>query len=291
MGVATVDLVGPAAGIDLIAAHPLEVFHLRRGDVMKPYGAFGPDAEVWRGSGASQRWQLSREHIRVLVEKVVVVTAIGLPRSNQVAGSVRRDTPAHVLPPATGRKLVRSGPFIAIQSAAPDFPHSTVQGRVKRHVALPDRAVAAKQPNPSVIIGDQLREIVVSAVHVGRQRHVDVIRRDLPFDAIEHRHLRLTVLVQQRALNRQQEAGVFAPVQAALVPSRPQAVLGIHRERDVRLIKRGVGNRHGRRSPAFAVPSAHQDVVVARSVAVPCDVYLVIPSCSNDRLPVVGRGI
>ena len=287
--VAPVNLVGPACGTDLIAAQALEILHLGRSHVMEPQDAFGPDAQVRRSRGTSQRWELGREDIRVLVQEVGIVAPIGLPRSNQAASAIGSYAPAHILPPAAGRNLVRGGPFIAIESARPDFPHRAMQGGVIGHVALPDRAIAAKQPNPTVIIGDQLWEVVVPTVHMRRQRHVDVVRRNLPFDAVEHSHPRLAVLVQERAFDRQQEAGVLAPIQTALVPSRPYAVLAVHRQRDVRLIERRVGNRHRSCSPAFAVPSAHQHVVVTRSVAVPCNMYFVVPSGSDDRLPVIGR--
>ena len=95
-------------------------------------------------------------------------------------------------------------------------------------------------------------------------------------------------LVEPRTLPVEHPAGVLAPVDAALVPRRPDPVLAVDGEADVRLVLVRRGDRH-LLAPLAAGPAAHQHVVVAGAVAVPADVHAALRVGDDHGLPVVRR--
>ena len=163
-----------------------------------------------------------------------------------------------------------------------------MQGSQAGHVALADRPVTAENPCAALGVDRQLGEVVVKPVHVTRHRRIDVRDRLLPGNPVQHGHANHAVFVQQGGFDLEQESGVLAPVEAALVPCRPKTVVGIDGQRDVGFVQRRGGYRRWTGCPSLAVPRAEHNVVVPALVGVPGDVDLPVVPCRDHRLPVVG---
>ena len=288
--VAAVDAVGPPPGIDLVGPQPLQVLDFGGGQIVELDRSLLPVPQDRRRGRAIQGRQPSRPDIRVVVEEFRKVAVVDRPSREQPALAIRRDPPAHVLAARAEREFVRRGPGVSVQRGGPDFPGGPVQGRLVGHVALADRAMSAEQPDAALAVERQLREVVVEAVDMRRQRTIDVGGGLVPAASVPNRHAHQPGTVEERALDRQQEAGVLAPVQAAFVPGRPEPVLGIHGQRRVRLVERRVGDGLGG-PPGLAVPSPQNDVVVALVVGVPSHMDLALAACGHDGFPVVRGGL
>src|SRR5262245_16283534 len=135
-----------------------------------------------------------------------------------------------------------------------------MRGRIAGGVA--NAQVAMPEEHPHAAGGIELkRGKVVVALHVSGQSFVDIRNRLLPSATCVYRESQGAPLIQSRALPLHQEAGVLAPLEAAFIPCRPDAILLIATQADVGLVLRRVGDRRDVRPGAAGEPP-DLDVVI-----------------------------
>ena len=290
MGVAAVDLVGAALGLDRVGADAGHVLGLvgmdRVGVVLAHLRVDQPRRRGLAGQGR----QLRRVDLGVVEQVLLGVPVVRRPGREQVAPAVRGQLPAHVLATAAERQVERPRPLAADVGGAVELPRGAVGRREVRRVAGPDRAVTEEQPHPAVGVGLQHGQVVEPRDVLGEfafKQLVHVGRGDLPADAVPYRHREGAPLVDAGRLLVDLEARVLAPLEAALVPGRPQPVLAVAGDRRVGLELRRLGYR-GHVAPGTAGKAAQQYVVVALVVGVPGDVDRAVTAGRDSRRPVVG---
>lgn len=122
-----------------------------------------------------------------------------------------------------------------------------------------------------------------------RKRLVHIGCRLFPLPPIVDGDSDRAPLVEPGRLALYQESGILYPLRAAFVPGSPDAILEIAGEADMRLEFERGGDRD-RLIPAPLAESPHQNIVIARVVAVPTDIHTSQSVRRNGRLPVIGRG-
>src|SRR5579864_1738579 len=112
-----------------------------------------------------------------------------------------------------------------------------------------------------------------------------------PAFAVPHGNAYPSFLVEWRAeWRRNQKPLVLAPIDARFIPSDPQTILAVDRNRCLRLKIRGAGHVLHRRKVSIA-PGAKLHIVVAVRVGVPGRIHSSIGAHRHRRFPFVSRRV
>ena len=287
VGVAAVDAVRLPFGLDLVAADSLHVLRLVFVDHVGRYLVNDAAHQLRRHDLRHEARQLRGVDVGVLEQEPRVIAVVRRPGGPDIAGAVRRQAPAGVLPEARHRDVLRPQPAVSLERRAPDLPGGPVGRGLAEDVGLARGPVPEVEPDASIGVREQHGEVVVTLEFLG-QGLVDVGGRRAPLPAVMDRDVHRAPLVEPRALPVEHPAGVLPPVHSALVPRRPDAVLPVDGEADVRLVLGGRGDRH-LLAPLAAGVAADHHVVVAGVVCVPADVDAALRVGDDHRLPVVRR--
>ena len=148
-------------------------------------------------------------------------------------------------------------------------------------------AMPEEHPWPPRAIHLNHGKIVVRAQFPG-QRAVEIGRRFLPCAVGINAQSDPTRLIQPCRFLLDQETGILAPVESALIPRCPQAPLLVACQADVRFKSRR--RRHRDHVAPLAVGiGPHDHVVIAFVVGVPGHVDFARAVGGDGRLPVIGR--
>ena len=242
VGVTAIDAVGLALRLDLIAADARYVL-LFVGVLHEPaqFVSLSLDQSS-RVDRRVQNGQLGGQYLAALIEILVIDAVVGCPSGVEAAVCCHAEPMAGVGTPSRGGNRDRIEPVAAIEGRRIRLPCSPMRRSSVRNLALAQMAVPKQRPDPAVLITSEARKVVKPA-QVRRHRRFEPAGRLTPYAAIVDCDRDSPGLIQLRGGTIQQEPGVLSPLQSALVPGHPQAIVGIACKAGVGFVAQGVRNR------------------------------------------------